>query len=321
MFERFSILKNLDLVRSALLGSARARKENKHAIASCPSPSSGIDAVIRRVGEKALPASNTDSPIFVFSAGWRSGSTLLQRLVLSDPQVLLWGEPYDKCALVPRMMQTLVPFTDSWPPENYFLSDRGATGTLSDEWVANLYPDLNQVRLAHRTFFDSLLAEPALSLGAVRWGFKEVRLGGDAAKYLKWLYPNAKFVFLYRNPFDAFSSYRKHGAPWYLSWPDEPVFTPTAFGHLWKRLTTDFLTYATELDAHLVKFEDLASSVEAVEALANYLDLALRKDVVEKRVGSSRSVKDNGLWLPAIDRYLLRRAVSPLAQELGYHAP
>ncbi|MEO0535490.1 MAG: hypothetical protein AAF215_16660 [Cyanobacteria bacterium P01_A01_bin.123] len=37
-----------------------------------------------------------DSPIFVFSAGWRSGSTLLQRLVMSDKSVVIWGELFNR---------------------------------------------------------------------------------------------------------------------------------------------------------------------------------------------------------------------------------
>jgi hypothetical protein len=32
-----------------------------------------------------------DQPIFVCAVGWRSGSTLLQRLLMTDPSVLVWG--------------------------------------------------------------------------------------------------------------------------------------------------------------------------------------------------------------------------------------
>src|SRR5258708_2685540 len=34
-----------------------------------------------------------ECPIFLLATGWRSGSTLLQRIVSTDPNVLLWGEP------------------------------------------------------------------------------------------------------------------------------------------------------------------------------------------------------------------------------------
>ena len=40
-----------------------------------------------------------ESPIFLLAAGWRSGSTLLQRILVTDPSVLLWGEPFGEMAL------------------------------------------------------------------------------------------------------------------------------------------------------------------------------------------------------------------------------
>src|SRR5215470_16856110 len=33
----------------------------------------------------------SESPIFLLSIGWRSGSTLLQRDLVTDPRLLLWG--------------------------------------------------------------------------------------------------------------------------------------------------------------------------------------------------------------------------------------
>ena len=42
-------------------------------------------------------------PIFIFAAIWRSGSTLLQRLLCSDPSLILWGEPYTDTDLLPRL--------------------------------------------------------------------------------------------------------------------------------------------------------------------------------------------------------------------------
>ena len=32
------------------------------------------------------------SPIFIFTTGWRTGSTLLQRLITSSGETLIWGE-------------------------------------------------------------------------------------------------------------------------------------------------------------------------------------------------------------------------------------
>ena len=37
------------------------------------------------------PSTLKYSPLFILSAGWRSGSTLLQRLIISAKGVVIWG--------------------------------------------------------------------------------------------------------------------------------------------------------------------------------------------------------------------------------------
>ena len=37
-----------------------------------------------------------EQPVFIFSAGWRSGSTLLQRMIMEfNKNIIIWGEPFD----------------------------------------------------------------------------------------------------------------------------------------------------------------------------------------------------------------------------------
>ncbi len=51
-----------------------------------------------------------ESPIFIFSSGWRAGSTYLQRLVMSSGKVLIWGEPFDKSDLIQSLSTSMIPF-------------------------------------------------------------------------------------------------------------------------------------------------------------------------------------------------------------------
>src|SRR6185312_12863121 len=45
------------------------------------------------------------SPIFLLSAGWRSGSTLLQRMIMEkNHDILMWGEPFDHASIFDRML-------------------------------------------------------------------------------------------------------------------------------------------------------------------------------------------------------------------------
>src|ERR1035441_2538903 len=44
--------------------------------------------------------SEGESPIFLLATGWRAASTLMHRILVTDPSVLLWGEPLGEMALV-----------------------------------------------------------------------------------------------------------------------------------------------------------------------------------------------------------------------------
>lgn len=58
------------------------------------------------------------APIFLLSAGWRSGSTLLQRMLMEfNDDIVIWGEPFDHSNIYDNMMNQFRCFTTSWPPQ------------------------------------------------------------------------------------------------------------------------------------------------------------------------------------------------------------
>jgi hypothetical protein len=302
----------LDYISRAFRGSAEARAEHRLAIQSAPSIRSGLRELTSL--QPTPNDRNDEQPIFLLSAGWRAGSTLVQRLVMSDARVLMWGEPYNACSFVQRLAATTIAFRRDWPLPNYY-HNGALPKQLSEQWIANLYPSIDAFWCAHRAAFDAMFSTPAREAGAPRWGIKEVRLGSDHAFYLRWLYPRARFLFLYRNPLQAYQSYANAGRSWYDDWPDRPVFTPTEFGAHWRRLTEGYLRDANELDALLIRYEDLGNDPTVIDRVESYLDLRLDRSLLDKKV--------SGAWVERahvnrLERWLLRRAVSPLAQKLGY---
>lgn len=308
----------IDYLRSVFLGTARARREHSQAVAAGADVRTGLVELGRLC--EADSRGDHDAPIFLLSAGWRSGSTLLQRLIMSDMRVLLWGEPYDECGVIQAMAGTVKAFRSGWPPQDYYLTHHGDVkpGELSDDWIANLFPEPEALRQGHRAFFDVTFAQPAKRAGFSRWGIKEVRLSAQHAQYLKWLYPNARFIFLYRNPLDAYRSYSRYGRNWYDTWPDKPVFTPGEFGRHWRVLCEGFLLEEKHLGALLVRYEDLVTgNSELLERIEQHLDVTMDRSILGNKVGSSARGGEHAK-ISALEKALLRRAVSPLAQELGY---
>ncbi|MDP3585364.1 MAG: sulfotransferase [Thiobacillus sp.] len=300
-------------IQTALKGPAQALAQHRHLTKGYTGIASGL-AALERVYKP--PTDDTVAPIFLLSAGWRSGSTLLQRLVMSDKRVLIWGEPYDECGPIQAMAGTLKAFRPDWPPADYYY-DGTPPEQLTGSWVANLFPAPDALWRAHRAYHDALFDAPAIQAGASRWGVKEVRLGIEHARYLRWLYPKARFVLLYRNPLDAYSSYCRYGRSWYDVFPDRPVFTPTAFGAHWRKLMEGYLAGAKSIGALLVRYEDLVGPNPPLAALDTYLGIQTDHGVLTKKVGSSERGGEK-VQVNALERWLLRRAVGPVAAQLGY---
>jgi len=193
-----------------------------------------------------------EQPIFIFSAGWRSGSTLLQRIVNSDSDTLIWGEPFAESNFIQKLANSIQVFREKEPAEYYFLKSLKNKDSLAGRWTANLYPNINYLFQSHRNFFLTLYAQSAREYGFTRWGFKEVRLTLDHAVYLKWLFPNAKFLFLYRDPYKCYQScYTWRNLYW--TWPNEPVIGPEEFGRHWLEQVIQFTRDFEKVNGYLIR--------------------------------------------------------------------
>jgi hypothetical protein len=177
--------------------------------------------------------------------------------------------------------------------------------------VDNLYPHPRARVDAHLAFYDSLFAAPARAAGYERWGLKETRLGGDDARYLRFLYPEARFLFLVRDPLDVWASYRRW-AGWYLDWPEGQIRTPQAFARAWCRLAASLTESAADVDALVVRYEDLVHDPGAIDRVAGHVGVALDHAALEHPTHSSRSP------VPAAEEAIVRRLTRRAAAPFGY---
>ena len=179
------------------------------------------------------------SPIFVLASSWRTGSTLVQRLLSSSPDCVIWGES-----------QPLIRFLLEGVP-------RG-TGQLDDfldnganTWMPLMSPRRYFFDQAKREMLTHLYGASASKLGRGRWGFKQVWLGGDRAQEvtscLHRMFPQARFVLVVRHPAHAWASYKTWGHHRHR----------TEFLRLWKWHTEAVLSLP---DVHVVRYEDFAQN-------------------------------------------------------------
>jgi hypothetical protein len=253
-----------------------------------------------------------ERPVFLFASGWRSGSTLVQRLLCSHPRVMLWGENrglLDHLRAATEVIDELQALS------------RKQRGNLEREghqgWIPVLNPPLERFEAGVAELLCAYYAQPACEQGRPFWGFKEVRCDVDDARWLARLFPGARFLFLVRHPEACLASARG------TTREDRGILPqaggPRAFVDHWKRLVRGFLEEAEGLRHRTLVYEELVEKPEVgVAQIAEFLDLApgdFDVGVFDRRVrGWKRE--------PHLERADLRALRDPelweLAERCGY---
>ena len=271
-------------ITEALLGTSVSREHHKIQLNIYKNVCSNFELL----KDLAPPPSGLSySPIFILSAGWRSGSTLLQRLILSSEGIVVWGEPFDKSSIVRNLSNMFLPFCKEWPPENYCLKEE-SFDHLKSKWIANLYPQTTDLIEAHRAFLLRLFFNFNNTEDIARWGIKEVRFGLKEALYLKIIFPDARFLYLKRDLFSAYKSYSNFSPlkKWYSDWPHGKAFTPFQFARHRRRLVQEFKTAIKLTGGLMINYEDLICGNLDLEELDDYCDIKVDRNVLNKKVGS-----------------------------------
>jgi hypothetical protein len=231
-----------------------------------------------------------NDPIVVAGVGWRTGSTLVQRALMTDPDVLIWGEPMDRAFYLDRLMEPLLAVTEEWPADNHWLSHRSGVD-LARDWVATLSPDPGHLKAGYSAFFDRWLAAPARDRGFTRWGFKEVRCSGAHALALRWLYPQCHLVLTIRHPVTAYISLRNSGfdpprAIGIIRWPDRLVVTLDDYATFWNEMALSWAAVRDRLGVHWFRYEDLVEGKVDLDAIGSRISLSTRSLVARSvRIG------------------------------------
>ena len=163
-----------------------------------------------------------DKPIFLFCQP-RSGSTLVQRVLNSLDNVIIYGEHLGVLKGIASSYRSF-----SGPDATLFCSDNPDRGAVAKTALEQLrtsekFPatccgfSIDHVREAHRDYVRNLV-HCIPDVKGYRWGFKEIRYcekeGDSVFEMLYELFPEATFVFNVRNPADYVASNEGMG-----SWP------------------------------------------------------------------------------------------------------
>jgi len=257
-----------------------------------------------------------EAPIFLLSTGWRAGSTLLQRVLVTDPDLLLWGEPLAEMSLVSRLTEMV---SLSISDRNLALWKRQPalkSVPLAETWIANLYPSAEDFRSALRAVFDRWLCKPARDEGFARWGFKEVRMGAAEAVFLNWIYPNAKFLVISRHPYDCYRSLADSG--WghvYDRYPNVIVDSAAAFAWHWNRIAVSWFELSSEFPLKRIKFEDMIAGRVDFRELESWLGIKINETAALSASVGKTATRATLNWY---ERLIISHEAAPGMCALGY---
>lgn len=80
-----------------------------------------------------MPTVGLERPVFLLASGWRTGSTLLQRLLCSHPDVHIWGENRGLCDVLEQLYRELLRHRPAASRADLDYQQKGTDG-----WIANL---------------------------------------------------------------------------------------------------------------------------------------------------------------------------------------
>ncbi len=211
-------------------------------------------------------ATPSDRPVFLLGSG-RCGSTLLQSILNSNREFLIWGEHN---GFLRQLAEAYYGAAHPHFPAADSLGIREREKRLRDpdRWIAwdNLC-SRDDFRNGFRTFLRSIFADPEGK--CPRWGFKEIRYALDSddqsLRLLAEFFPEGRFVILIRNPIQTVFSMIAH---WVLVEPgvslgaaemDEQILSRTV---TW---TEQYMQLGAFSEAHAprctsVRYEELALS-------------------------------------------------------------
>ena len=258
---------------------------------------------------------NANAPIFILSTIWRSGSTALQRVLVSDPDIQVWGEPYSNTNLIPMLAQSSMALaTPNWLDERHFINHEVIRSNPENYFIANWYPPLQAMFESHRAMLDRLFKQPAEEMGKQKFGIKFVRIGILEMHYLQWIYPDAKFIILVRNPWDCWRSYK--GYDWVYRWPKGVISTPKQFAKLWEKQTSELMSHPETNQVKVLRYEDFIHPDFNWSRLRAFCDLPnIRQEVLENRI---MGVNVKPQPITEEDCAVISKVCGNLAQRLGY---
>lgn len=217
------------------------------------------------------------NPILILASGQRTGSTLLQRFIVSHPRIMIWGEHDGVLTDIFRKYDRLYAWDTMFAHQLETFKIDGF-----NNFIPNMIPPSNIIRDSQRAILETLYRNPAKELGRDIWGFKEVLYDADMTLRLRELFPDMRVLYITRHPFNCFTSllHEERLKPAEINIPLTDIWTrekTTRWIDVWTHINRSFLDHPAVTDDWVfrLRYEDLILDTPGVTgAMIEWLGMA-----------------------------------------------
>ncbi|MDG2392695.1 MAG: sulfotransferase [Thalassotalea sp.] len=279
--------------------------------------------------------------MFILGVG-RSGTTLIQRILNSYDEVIIWGEHDGFLKSLAKSWQQLKTSTSM---DEYCYSKQ-PSGELNEilkyskdpkTWQAwTNWFKANDTDDLYRDFVGNTFNPNNLDNIKV-WGFKEIRYGNESEviHFLKTLYPDAIFLCVVRDALNVIESQLK---TFYLGTSKYPkikrlmqLSKVIKIANDWKRSNLHYLKLSqTNENFHFIKYEEFLNDRTVINPILEKLDLkfsATQENIINLKDGTGSSYVDkknvNERWqlMGSIPIFIAETIIGQASIDLGYKRP
>lgn len=258
-------------------------------------------------------------PVFIWAPSARCGVTLLQRLITSSREVLVFGEDTFLTNMLPQAIMTYAnrPASDE--------ARKRLAGGDYKFWSSAAHPDTQAYKQAALQSLMQVIGvyeSSARAEGFSRWGVKEPNPNWDAVNIFATLMPKSRHVFIYRHLVDVLRSYKARG---WLTKPGSARDT----AKMWSVNVENILNNAGSSRCCVVRYETLLENREQETAqLCAYLGIKnVDLSVFDTKVNTFAAETDvaKGQYVAPVELTAQERSdmfseAGPMLARAGYQA-
>jgi len=280
--------------------------------------------------------------LFVIGTG-RSGTTLIQRVINTFPNTIIWGEHAGFLRQLSELYYFLkdnsslheFSYNNEVPDEKKFDLSSYNNSKVWQAWINWYRPaDLNSIfrRIAEEIFCPDEFE--TLSI----WGFKEIRYGPDdrVLDFLLEIYPDAVFLFITRDSLNTIESQMTtfHKGKSRYTKVKRLVQLPQIIkvANNWKRQNALYLKLSQErpVSHYLIRYEDASEDLTVLNSVLDNVDLEIggkQLEVLRMKEGRGTNFQLNNTvytrWkrMGFVPAFVAEMIVGSTSLDIGYERP